>query len=123
MKIDLNNPDYLYTLTIPELNKIAREKGVRFPENYSGSYSLELKKNLDYTDAHSFIRFGHEQMNKEWREDNKEKFDIHMIKVNSNYYWYGIYGEEKAKEVCLILNKRHFIAAILSDNPKFPVLI
>lgn len=110
----------LYQLSIPELLKMAQEKGINFPDNYILPYTYKYLGVYDYIEYKGSLR--NYKKHYPTYEEYYEKCKIYAIRCR-DFHWYSIISEDDAKLEVENLNKRHLIVAMESTNPKFPVLI
>jgi hypothetical protein len=118
----------LYQLSIPELNKMARDKGVRFKEGYNGPYSIN-KSIIDLTEYYKTCSPIDQNVEEERSfvelsdgDYDKKQITIYDIRCGQNYFRCAR-KKENAEKFAEQMNKRHFIIAMQSENPAFPVLI
>jgi hypothetical protein len=137
------NTENLYNLSLEELNQMARDKGIKFSPGYRGPYKVreslitpqqfmrtcnpidstreplknmlatkKLKTKFDkFTDDDLYESYLHEKV-----------IRIFDILFEEDYYKCAI-SQQKAEEFAKEMNKRHFIIAMQSENPAFPVLL
>lgn len=135
--------DSLYNKSLDELNQMARDKGIKFSPDYKGPYKV---REVIVT-PHEFIRTCSpidDPQNKVELLKLARKLKTKFYKVNEDELYTKHYHEKcirifevcfgeqyfrcavnqkKAEEFAKEMNKRHFIVAMESENPAFPVLI